>query len=441
MKKIIAFIVLAIFTFSACKKDDPPVFNKSPDERLSEAISAYQSKLSSAPNGWKGYIQPKGGGLYSFYFKFNDSNRVSMLSSFDSLSAVTLKESSYRLKALQQPSLLFDTYSYVHVLADPDASVNGGPDGSGFVNGTGLQSDFEFYFDSSSADTINLVGRFNGSKATLIKATPEEEAGFINGQLATGFLLNKIQTYFKRITIGSEQFDFNFNSSAKTISFADATGNLLDPSITTRYYLTSGGIGFLKPLVAGSQNIAGISNINYNISNQTISCTINNNAATISSVIEPIKVDVNAGKRWWDFKASNPNDPYWFSVSGFHVNGVEDAYRLNTLTAQNMSYLFLVYYPNFFGTGSDLFGPIFLNATGDSAKLVYGTVPQQPAYKSDGRAVFTNLGTYGTFPGTGPAAATAIQLFNPRGFYFVQTSESTFDMVSALDGRSWINWQ
>jgi len=36
---------------------------------------------------------------YSFYFKFNNANRVVMLSDFDSLSAVTPKESSYRLKA------------------------------------------------------------------------------------------------------------------------------------------------------------------------------------------------------------------------------------------------------------------------------------------------------------------------------------------------------
>jgi hypothetical protein len=54
-----------------------------------------------------------------------------------------------------------------------------------------LQADFEFYFDSSSADTVRLIGRFNGSSAILVKATPEEAAGFVGGQLAQGFLLNK----------------------------------------------------------------------------------------------------------------------------------------------------------------------------------------------------------------------------------------------------------
>jgi hypothetical protein len=67
---------------------------------------------------------------------------------------------------LQQPSLIFDTYSYLHLLADPDPNVNGGRVGAG------LSSDFEFYVDSTVADTMKLVGRFNGSKAILTKGKP-----------------------------------------------------------------------------------------------------------------------------------------------------------------------------------------------------------------------------------------------------------------------------
>jgi len=433
MKKILFYFLLLAVLFSACKKDDSPLFDKSPDERLNETLIAYQNQLTGATNGWKGFIYPKSGGVYSFYFKFNDSNRVVMLSGFDSASAVTLKESSYRLKALQQPSLLFDTYSYLHVLSDPNPNENGG------TVGAGLQSDFEFYFDSGSADTINLVGRVNGSKATLIKATGEEAAGFINGQLAEGFALNKLLTYFKRLTIGSEKFDFNFNPSTRTISFVDASGNLLDTSTTTRFYMTFGGIGFLKPLVAGNQIITGFNNINYNASNQTVSCTVNDDAATISNVAVPLKVDLNAPLRWYNLKADA--DEYWISATGFYVNGVDNAYRLDTLTAGNFSYYFLAYIPNF-GTGTDFFGPVFINPSGDSVKIAYGNLPKQPAYTLDGRAVFTNLGTYyGTLPTSGGGANTIVQLFDPKGYYFVQTSEITYDMVSALDGKTWINWQ
>lgn len=432
MKKILAIILLAIVTFTACQKEDEPLFNKSPDERLNESLAAYQSQLTGTANGWKGFVYPKSGGVYSFYFKFNDANRVNMLSSFDSASSVTLKESSYRLKALQQPSLLFDTYSYLHVLADPNGSVNGG------AYGAGLQSDFEFYFDSSSsADTISLAGRFNGSRAILVKASPEEAAGFTNGQLASGFLLNKLQTYFKRLTIGSERIDFNFNSSARTISFVDATGNLLDTLLTTRYLMTFNGIGFIKPLTAGNQTITGISDINYNPSNQTISCTVNNTAASISNVAVPLKVDINAPRRWWSVKASA--DDYWFSISGFHVNGNDDAYHLDTLTAAGLPYYYLIYWPKY-DTGNDLFGPAFVDTSANSLTLVYASAPNPPAYASDGRGIFTQLGTYGSYPATGPAANTARQLYSSRGYYFVQTSQGTYDMVSAVDGKSWISW-
>lgn len=431
MKKIIIHFLLIAALFSACKKEDDHLFDKSPDERLNETLAAYQAKLTGAANGWKGFIYPKSGGVYSFYFKFTDANRVTMLSSFDSASSVTFKESSYRLKAVQQPSLLFDTYSYLHVLADPNPGVNGG------IRGAGLQSDFEFYFDSSSADTINLVGRFNGSKATLVQATPEEAAGFTNGQLATGFLLNKVLTYYKRLTSSSGSVDFHIDFSAGTISVPDAGGNLLDTLLTTHYYMTFGGISFLKPLAIGNQNITGINNIIYNSSNQSISCIVNGAAATITNVTVPLKVDVNAPRRWWNEAVSN--NAYWISIEGFHVNGVDNAYRLDTLTAGNLSFYYLIYYPNF-SAQSDFFGPIFINPAGDSVSLVYGSAPKQPAYTSDGRAAFTEAGTIGTLPTAGGAANTIKQLYNLRGYYFVQTSQNSYDMVSAFDGKSWISW-
>jgi len=432
MKKLFLYFLSIAALFSSCRKDDSHLFSKSPDERLNEALATYQTQLTAATNGWKGFVYPKSGGVYSFYFKFNDSNRVVMLSSFDSASAATPKESSYRLKALQQPSLLFDTYSYLHVLADPNPNVNGG------AVGAGLQSDFEFYFDSSSADTINLVGRFNGSKATLIKATPEEAAGFTNGQLAGGFLLNKLLTYYKRLTTSSGTIDFHIDPSARSISIPDATGNLLDTLLTTKYYMTFGGIAFTKPIVAGNQNITGISNISYNPSSQTISCTVNNAAATISNVIVPSKVDVNAPRRWWNSAATN-NNSYWISINGFHVNGVDNAYRIDTLTAGTLSYYYLIYFPTY-DTGNDLFAPIFINPSADSVKLVYGSGPKQPGYTSDGRAVFTEFRTYGSLPLAGGGANTIKQLYNSRGYYLVQTSQDTYDMVSASDGKAWLSW-
>ncbi len=439
MKKIFIIILIAITGLSSCKKEDKPVFEKSPDERLSEALAAYQAQLLSAQNGWKGFIKTDSGrgSTYSFYFKFNNENRVVMLSDFDSSSAVTLKESSYRLKALQQPSLIFDTYSYLHVLSDPNETVSGGP------RGAGLLSDFEFYFDTLSTDTINLIGRFNGSKLTLVRATQVEEEAYNTGQLAGGLLINKILTYFKRLTIGSQLYDVKIDPVNRqfTFSWLDANGTYY--TFTTGYYLLAGGVIFSTPFVNGNQAISGFNNITWTPATETINLTVNGTAATITGIVTPLKVDVNAPRRWWQYAVDN--EGYWISITGFHVNGVDDAFGVRTLQTDTSQYYSLFYWPGIqpqSGPSFDVFGPFYYVPSSNSLDLIYGTAHNLKFFP-DGRVVFNYLGdlTIGPYPNNGPAALSRNQLYNSRGFYFVQTSATSYDMVSASDGKSWITWE
>lgn len=439
MKKLLIIFFITTALFSSCKKEDDPVFDKSPDERLQEKLGEYQAQLSGAQNGWKGLLTTNGGNgsTHSFYFKFNSENRVMMLSDFDSLSAVTLKESSYRLKALQQPSLLFDTYSYLHVLADPDNTVNGG------VRGGGLISDFEFYFDSTSADTIKLIGRLNASRLILVRATQAEGDAYNTGQLAAGLSLNKILTYFKRLTIGSQLYDVKIDAVNKQFVFSwlDGSGNL--QIFSTGYYLVAGAVVFTSPLVNGTQTINGFSNISWDQANETINLTVNNTAATVRGVVVPLKVDIGAPRRWWDQAFNNTNslgDNFWFSEKGFHVNGVDDAFGIRSLTSGSSIYLFLIYYPEF-GPGNDFLGTLFLNAAGTTFQLPFGGTAPEPNFTTDGRLVFGYLGDYPPYPSTGPLGQTRALLYNSSGYYFVQTSTTTYDMVSAANGKSWISWE
>jgi hypothetical protein len=433
MKKIFFCSFIIAVLFSACKKDEDHVFDQSPDERLNQALANYQSQLSGAQFGWKAVIYPKGGGAYAFYFKFNDANRVQMVSDFDSASSVTLKESSYRLKALQQPSLIFDTYSYVSVLSDPDGSVNGGTDGSG------LLSDFEFYFnDSTSADTLKLTGRVNGSKAVLTKATQEEAnvytSGGFNISLFKGYL-NKILQYFKRLTVGSTVYDLNINTANKTVIFTwvDGQGNI-QTFTTFFYYTVDGGIAFENPFTDGSTIIAGFANPVFSSTTNTINLTAGGNQATITGVNSPIAVDKAAPQRWYQYAVDN-GGLYWISIQGFHVNGVDNAFRIDTLP----NYYYLIYWPKY-ATANDLFAPVFIDSAGTGLTLLYGAAPATPTFSADGRARFTLLGTYGTYPTTGGAALTLTQLLQNSGYYFVQTSATSYDMVSVADARIWLSW-
>ena len=440
MKKSIIYAFLVLLVFS-CKKDDERAFDKSPDERLNEALATYQAQLSSAQNGWKGILKTDGGrgGAYGFFFKFNNNNRVVMLSDFDSLSAAVLKESSYRLKALQQPSLIFDTYSYLHVLSDPFEGVNGG------IRGEGLLSDFEFYFDGASADTINLTGRINGSKLMLIKATKAEEDAYNSGQLAisrSSFVntISNILTYFKRLTVNTQAYDIRIDSDNRQVTFSWRDGSGNPQTFTTGYYFTPAGIAFAPPLVNGSQAITDFSSMVWNPATETITLTVNNTAATITGIVVPLNVDIGAPKRWWDYAVNNGRD-FWYSIEGFHVDGVDDGFGIQTLP----SYVFLVYWPipgpPFNTTTNDFFGPLFLNAAGNGLEIQYGTAPALPTFTPDGRAVFVQLGNYGVYPATGPAAQTRALLYNSSGHYFVQTGADTYDMVSAATGKSWVTWE
>lgn len=444
-RKFSSCFVALLAVFAACKKDDDTVFDQSPDERINATLTKYQTLLTGAPYGWKGVVQPAGGGAYSFYFKFNNENRVVMYSDFDSSTAVTPRESSYRLKALQQPSLLFDTYSYLHSLSDPNentitvqSNINENRGGS---LGLGLQSDFEFAIDTATSDSVRLTGRQHGAKAFLLKATQEEATAYANKQLAAPLLqlrnLRNILYYFKRLTLGGKVYDVSIDDNTKSITFTWVDGSGNTHTFSTPYYYTTSGIEFTTAFTDGSQTISGFTGIAWNAAANTLAVTADAATGTIAGAPSPIAVDKAAPARWWNAAASSGS--FWVSENGFHVNGVDDAYGINSLTSGSWRYYILVYWPQY-GANYDLLGPVFIDSTGNDPSLFYGTASQAPSISSDGRAVFKILGTLGPHPTSGPAALTQTQMGNTRGYYFVQTSASSYDMISAADSRIWITW-
>ena len=428
MKKIALYILSITLCLTACRKDEP-VFDQSPDERINKTLSDYQAALVSSPTGWKATIIPGSGGIYHFYFRFNNENRVFMYSDFDTVTAKHQKESSYRLKALQQPTLIFDTYSYLHILSDPDAAVNGGSYGSG------LLSDFEFSLDTLYADSIILTGKMNNTKLRLEKASQQELDEWQNGEWADALsFINvaNIKNYFKRLTLNGVEYEVSVDPASRTIIFQWLSGGTIK-QFSTSYYFNAGGIVFESPLINGSQTINGFSDVSWNESTQTLNLSANNAAGVIAGAIMPLKVDVNAPQRWWQTAVND--GAYWESFAGFHVNGADDAFGINTLS----KFYSLIYAPEY-DSGVDFFAPLFINAAGTGLEPHYGGAVGTPEFTADGRAVFSILGTYGTYPSSGPAAQSLIQLLIPQGYYFIQTSATSYDMVSALDAKTWITW-
>jgi hypothetical protein len=209
----IALVLLGFFT--SCKKDADPIFEDS-DTRLAAELAADQAKLLTAENGWKATIYPSGGKGFFFYLKFTADGKVGMMADINSTTATTIKESTYRLKALQRPTLIFDTYNYIHLIADPDANVSTG------ATGAGLKSDFEFAFAKSTADSLYFEGTFYGNKMVLSKLSPEESRQVLAGGLKT--FMDKTSPYITGkilyIMLDGKQVPVALSSGSKVFSIA-----------------------------------------------------------------------------------------------------------------------------------------------------------------------------------------------------------------------------
>jgi hypothetical protein len=354
-----------------------------------------------------------------------------MFSDFDAATSVELKESSYRLKALQQPALLFDTYSYIHLLCDPDGSVNGG------AYGLGLSSDFEFSLDGITGDSMLLTGRLHNSKAYMVKATQQEQEAYTSLQRNRAFEnIARFLTYFKRITVAGAQYEIKANIYAHTITFSWKDANGGTQEVQVGFYYTPTGIALSPAFTDGATTITSLDGIAWNQDTQTLKGNAGSSSFTISGFASPLSVDSTAAQRWWQ---QGLDQEYWVSLYGFHVNGVEDAYQVTTLP----DYYFMGYWPKFGASGGspyDLLG--FVTQTGDQQPaLSYGPA-FNPVFKTDGRVSFTYLGDLGTYPSeTAPIAKTISKLIDANGFYLVQTGPKRYDMVSARDGKAWITWE
>ncbi|TWV98994.1 DUF4302 domain-containing protein [Chitinophaga pinensis] len=424
-KNLSLYLLLLIVALASCRKEYDDVFDESPDTRINETLAAYNKTLIGAPNGWKALVYPSAleGTAFGFYFKFDSSNRVDMFSDFDSVSAVTVRTSSFRLKSLQQPCLLFDTYSYIHVLCDPDASKNGG------YYGKGLFSDFEFAIDGVYGDTIKLTGRLNGSKAIFVKATSQEAQDYYDKKRNWEFnKFSRFLTYFKLLTVGSNRYDIYVDQLYRRITLKWISNNG-EKEFSTNYYFDNNGVSFTTPFRDGAVSFANFSDIKWDVATQRLTVKAGENSGVITSSIKPQVLDKEAGKRWYNTAAST--ESYWVSLSGFHVDGVDDAYGVTGIAGFN----FMFYYPVY-----------------DGEYDFAGILPSQGAYGPAFTPVFNTNGTvgfdfsglaFGQIPETASSTIGNIitKYRESAGFYFVQTGESSYDMVNAKDARSWITWQ
>lgn len=430
------YSAIALFAI-ACKKefDDGEIFNQNSQTRIEEVNQGLIKTLSSSTSGWKVTIFPNGGELggYNYWMKFDTSNRVTMTSEY-STDGTTPKTSSYIVKKLQEPSLVFDSYNYIHQISDPDASNNGGDYGGG------LYSDFEFFVDSTfisevqanvnldTVSTIHMRGRYNSSEVLFERASTGEDSSYIKNVLTTKNALNdinNIQTYYKRIVLGNNRFNVLANTNLRTLTLSGLDDNGNSISYTSTYYIgDANNIVLRQPIGYNDDTLYELVNPKINATYDAITFTNEGKDREIEGQAQPLSLDPSIVAAFKEYT-------YYNSSNGLYVNGVADAYGL----FKNTGLVYLqIYLPGYFGgtiggfllyTGSAWYGYYYGGATYTSDnRIVFGA-------PTTSRGVPTNMQTQ--------YINTVRALIDTQGFYIDQLSDNSFVLVSAKDGKKWIN--
>ncbi|MDR6783890.1 DUF4302 domain-containing protein [Pedobacter africanus] len=227
MKKIFILGLFALLSMQACKKDQELIDGKRPEERVAEDLEKYRSELINSPNGWVAYLGTTlVGGGYNFYMSFDKDNKVIMRADYNSDIALESVQSTYRVKQVMAPSIIFDTYSLLHLLQDPDPN---------FFEGdlaVGYGSDFEFEIREQVGDTIKLIGKKRKAPLVLVKATADQKAFYTSDVFSdnideiTNYLADNPFTYVLDPKDNSKKVQVSIkpNVRARTFSFISTNG-------------------------------------------------------------------------------------------------------------------------------------------------------------------------------------------------------------------------
>lgn len=237
---------------SSCKKSSyVPKFDEPPEIRVGKQIALVREALTTAPNGWIATLPTGAGSGYGFYMSFDDKE---VLTSYADLTDVSAKKeiiSTYRIKQDAGIDLVFDTYTYLTWLNDPDPSTYGG------AAKTGYMSDVDFIFKRISGDSILFTGKRYRQTLTLVKATAAQQTSYKTGGYKAAidklkaFLVDNQNPY---IEIGTLKAGLSLGNTSKLINL---TGEKADGTVNSQsspFAFTLGGADAL----AGGFSYEGI---------------------------------------------------------------------------------------------------------------------------------------------------------------------------------------
>jgi hypothetical protein len=179
MKRFIYILAAAAtIALGGCTKEVVSDLTGGSDERANALVGEWRGELIAAEHGWLANVTTSDG-IYRFWMDFQEKDVVTMYTDnlrYPDNNGVP-QNSSYRLQAFRAPTIVFDTYSYLSQLNDPDNSISGGEENLGLV------TDFEFEIVDYVDGKFTLRGRMNAVPASLTRATEQEYRAVREGRL------------------------------------------------------------------------------------------------------------------------------------------------------------------------------------------------------------------------------------------------------------------
>lgn len=422
MKKAILYGI-AMLSILGCKKEISHV--EQPEIRVENTLKSYQDQLVGAENGWFGYLFTKSGTTSTFLFQFDKQGGVASLADINNNTSQVKGAGTYRLKAAQVPTLYFDSYSYLHLLSDPDPNVLEG------AVGAGMSSDLEFSIVAVEPNAITLKGSQNGSRLILVRAKKSEKTAFEANPLALKNRWADAKTfkyYYNRLSVGGKEYDLVINTTSSRINIFSTEGGF--KQFTTSCVHMPDKIMLAEPFVDGDLRLNELDNLQFDSQHGRVSFTAGNLKGTIQNIATPLVTDSEAAERMMFSQA------YYLSTAGFTANGTSDAFQVRSL-------------PEYYRV---VFQPFYAKPSYSSLRIFYIKNGQFTSYGqvfsaklSGGKIIFNNSKGYiGVAPNKAYEEAlqsSGKQFLNVEGYNVFEIGNGVFDFVSVADSKNWIRFQ
>jgi Domain of unknown function (DUF4302) len=171
MKKWIYIFGIVIVILTSCKDDDVAIFDKTPDERVSEAIATLKQDLTAPANGWKLKYRPESeSGSFYVLLDFNEDNTVHIKSDLGNNDGQFFEQTvTYRIDSSLGLELIIETYTFFSFLFEQNNAtflaeyefnfINKTPDEALVFNSkTDPDTPTVLLFEQASPDDVALLG-------------------------------------------------------------------------------------------------------------------------------------------------------------------------------------------------------------------------------------------------------------------------------------------